>query len=95
MKKNRKTVKNIKRSQFGTYIHGGRNGRTHHNVEGESFVYDNGIIFCMEFNSQVIYRGRRMLTHCVISKHKKNMKLSKQKGARSCATISQVLDDRN
>ena len=49
----------------------------------------------MVCNGKVIYRGRQMITHCVMAKHKNNLEILKQKYSRYCATISQVFGDRN
>ena len=49
----------------------------------------------MVCNGKVIYRGRQMITHCGMAKHKNNLEILKQKYSRYCATISQVFGDRN
>ena len=58
-------------------------------------MYENGTILYMTCNGQVIYRGRKIITHCGIENPNNNMELSKQKGSGSYATISQVLGNIN
>ena len=58
-------------------------------------MYENGKILYMTCNGQLIHRGRKMITHCGMARHKKYIELSKKKGSRSCATISQVLGNIN